>query len=91
MEAVRTSETSVYLNETTWSYIPERCQLHTRLRENLNVNKWNTNIIIKLPYLQAYLPVCSSNEILKYKSHKISSCIEGFSVANIQIDKFFVY
>jgi hypothetical protein len=28
MEAVRTSETSVYSNETTWRYIPEGCNLH---------------------------------------------------------------
>jgi hypothetical protein len=27
MEAVRTSETSVYFNETTWRYIPEGCYL----------------------------------------------------------------
>jgi hypothetical protein len=29
------SETSVYYNETTRRYIPEGCQLDTRLRENL--------------------------------------------------------
>jgi hypothetical protein len=28
MEAVHTSETSVYLSETTWRYIPEDCHLH---------------------------------------------------------------
>jgi hypothetical protein len=36
MEAVRTSETSVYFNDTTWQYIPEGCHLHTRRRENPN-------------------------------------------------------
>jgi hypothetical protein len=35
MEAVRTSETSVYSNETTWRYVPEGSKLHTRRRENL--------------------------------------------------------
>jgi hypothetical protein len=35
MEAVRTSETSVYfINKTTRRYIPEGCHLHTRRREN---------------------------------------------------------
>jgi hypothetical protein len=35
MEAVRTSETSVYSNETTWRYIPEDSHFHTRRRKNL--------------------------------------------------------
>jgi hypothetical protein len=35
MEAVRTSETSVYFNETTRLFIPEGCHLHTRRLENL--------------------------------------------------------
>jgi len=35
MEAVRTSETSVHSNETTWRYIPEDSKFHTRRRENL--------------------------------------------------------
>jgi hypothetical protein len=35
METVRTSETSVYSNETTRRYIPEDSKLHTRCRENL--------------------------------------------------------
>jgi hypothetical protein len=34
MDAVRTSETSVY-SETTGRYIPEGSNLHTRRRENL--------------------------------------------------------
>jgi hypothetical protein len=42
MEAVRTSETSVYLNETTRRYIPEDSKLHTRRRENL---KSHTNFL----------------------------------------------
>jgi hypothetical protein len=35
MEAVSTSETSVYFNVTTRRYIPEESKLHTRRRENL--------------------------------------------------------
>jgi hypothetical protein len=35
MEPVRSSETSVYLNETTRRYIPDDYHLHTRRRENL--------------------------------------------------------
>jgi hypothetical protein len=35
MEAAHTSETSVYSNESTWRYIPEGSNLHTRRRENL--------------------------------------------------------
>jgi hypothetical protein len=35
MEAVRTSETSVYSNKTTRHYIPEGCHHQTRRRENL--------------------------------------------------------
>jgi hypothetical protein len=35
MEAVRTSETSVYSNETARRYIPEGSNLHIRRRENL--------------------------------------------------------
>jgi hypothetical protein len=35
MEAIRTSETSIYSNENTRRYIPEGSNLHTRRRENL--------------------------------------------------------
>jgi hypothetical protein len=35
MEVLRTSETSIYFNETTRRYIPESCHLHTRRRANL--------------------------------------------------------
>jgi hypothetical protein len=38
MEAVHTSETSVYFNETIWRYIPEGCHLHTRHRGNLKAH-----------------------------------------------------
>jgi hypothetical protein len=39
MEAVRTSETFVYFNETTGRYIPEDSKLHTRRRENLKAHE----------------------------------------------------
>jgi hypothetical protein len=35
LEVVRTSETSVTVNVTTWRWIPEDFKLHTRSRENL--------------------------------------------------------
>jgi hypothetical protein len=35
MEAARTSENSVYFNETTWRYIPESCRLHICRRKNM--------------------------------------------------------
>jgi len=41
MEAVRTSETSVY-SETTRHYIPEGSHLHTRSRESLKCPKLQT-------------------------------------------------
>jgi hypothetical protein len=34
-DAVRTSETSVYFNETARRYIPERCHFHARRRDSL--------------------------------------------------------
>jgi hypothetical protein len=39
MEAVCTSETSVYFNDTTRRCIPECCHLHTRRCENLKSHK----------------------------------------------------
>jgi hypothetical protein len=41
MEAVRTSETSVYFSETTQRYIPESCYIHTRRCENLESHSLN--------------------------------------------------
>jgi hypothetical protein len=35
MEAIPTSETSVYFNETARRYIPESCHLYTYRREDL--------------------------------------------------------
>jgi hypothetical protein len=39
MEAVRTSETSVYFNDITRRYVAESCHLHTRRRENMKFHK----------------------------------------------------
>jgi len=39
MEAVHTSETSVYFNETTRRSIPESYNFHIRRRENLKFHK----------------------------------------------------
>jgi hypothetical protein len=39
LETVRSSETSVYFNETTLSCMPEDCHLHTRRRGNLKSRK----------------------------------------------------
>jgi hypothetical protein len=41
MEALRTSERSVYSNDSTRRYIPEGFNLHTRRRENLKSLKPN--------------------------------------------------
>jgi hypothetical protein len=35
IKVVRTSETLIHSNETTWRYIPEDSKLHIRRRENL--------------------------------------------------------
>jgi hypothetical protein len=57
MEAVSTSETSVYFYETTQLYTPEICHLYTRRRKNLKFHRgynffrrdftpvWNKNVI----------------------------------------------
>jgi hypothetical protein len=45
METVRTSETSVYSNETTRRYIPEGSQLHTRRREKVETHALDLNVI----------------------------------------------
>jgi hypothetical protein len=39
MDAVSTSETLVYFNDTTQRYIPEGCYLHTNHRENLKAQQ----------------------------------------------------
>jgi hypothetical protein len=41
MEAVCTSEVSVYFNKTTQQYIPESCHLYTHCHENLKFHRTN--------------------------------------------------
>jgi len=48
MEAVRTSETSVYCTETTRLYITEAYHIHTRHRENLKSHKLAIYVIATL-------------------------------------------
>jgi hypothetical protein len=45
MQAVHTSETSVYFNETTWSYIPEACHLHPQNFELELERAWKEAIV----------------------------------------------
>jgi hypothetical protein len=52
LEAVRTSEMSVYFNKTTRRYIPDGCYLHTRRRENMNSHSLRTD-----PSQCEYLPL----------------------------------
>jgi hypothetical protein len=47
MEAVRTSEMSVYFNVTSRLYIPEFCKLHTRRRENLKSHLVKLIVMVK--------------------------------------------
>jgi hypothetical protein len=46
MDAIRTSETSVYINETTWRYIPEGSHLVFNLADWLQAmkNSHNTSV-----------------------------------------------
>jgi hypothetical protein len=53
METVRTSETSVYFNETTRRYIPEGSNLYTCRRENLK--SYNFWVHVKLNLYYVYL------------------------------------
>jgi hypothetical protein len=57
MEAVRTSETSVYSNETTRRYISEESHLHTRLRENLKSERLCLNVFIYDLFNDAFLVI----------------------------------
>jgi hypothetical protein len=63
MEAVRTSETSVKFNVTTWRYIPEDSELHTCRRENLKSHardtyRQNSQIFLAKVLLASLLGVC---------------------------------
>jgi hypothetical protein len=59
MEAVRTSETSVYSKETTWRYIPEESNIHTRCREIL---KSHTGPLVVAVQRRSLSPSKSINE-----------------------------
>jgi hypothetical protein len=43
LEAVYTSETSVYFNKTTWHYIPEGCHLHKLWILLLEEGEWSAS------------------------------------------------
>jgi hypothetical protein len=60
MEAVRTSETLVYFNETTRRYTPEGYHLDTRRRENLKPHE-GTFLVTQLLY---EAPVTESHDFL---------------------------
>jgi hypothetical protein len=51
MEAVRISETFVYVNETIRGYIPEVCNFHARRRENLKSHGMTLVKILFLAYI----------------------------------------
>jgi len=69
MEAVRTSETSVYSNETTRRYIPEDSKLHTHRREDL---KCHTVTLISFtdPLASMAQPLSRYNENRNRKSNQ---------------------
>jgi hypothetical protein len=48
MEAVLTSEMSVYFDVTTWRYVPEDSEVHTHHRENLKSHICNKEVTILL-------------------------------------------
>jgi hypothetical protein len=57
MEAVRTSQTSVYLNGTTRRFIPESCYLHTRRRGNLKSHRLVTVLLQSWNFLKCFAPL----------------------------------
>jgi hypothetical protein len=57
MEAVRTSEVFVYLNKTTWPYIPESCHLHACHRENQKSHDFT--LFYSNFALDCYVALCS--------------------------------
>jgi hypothetical protein len=61
MEAVCTSETPVYFKETIQRFIPQRCHLHTRRRENL---KSHRKLAVREMTEEEGTPYCSLETIL---------------------------
>jgi hypothetical protein len=63
MEAVRTSETSVCSNETTWRNIPKGSNLHTYRRENLKSHMFLSGFVVEISYsyiISHMRPMCSA-------------------------------
>jgi hypothetical protein len=71
MEAVRTSETSVNFNVTTWRYSPEGSKLLTRLRENLKFHILAS--LITRCVLSAVVAALFNNPRIIVKEEKIVS------------------
>jgi hypothetical protein len=68
MMAVRTSETSVYSNETTRRYIPEGSKLHTRYRENLKYHIVHLRLELPLKHSVSLKSGAFANPNLKIKT-----------------------
>jgi hypothetical protein len=65
MQVVRTSETSVYANDTTRCYVPENCHLHTRCREDMTSHTAPGIVYpeLKLRALELYSSAAANDEI----------------------------
>jgi hypothetical protein len=73
MEAVRTSETSVYFNGTTRRYIPEGCHFHTRRRENLKSQQ--TCRVFRCPVTVSFGGDAFVLKINVHKMDDINKCV----------------
>jgi hypothetical protein len=71
MESVRTSETSVFSNDTIWRYIPEDSKLHTRRRKNLKSHIF----LLLLGYLFSCTTLAAA--IMKVKTVKVCESMAG--------------
>jgi hypothetical protein len=65
MKEVRTSETSVYFNETIPRYIPEDRHLHTRRRENLKLKKKKKKPVCVTPVTVSRLQIDTAHHPLR--------------------------
>jgi hypothetical protein len=79
LEGVRTSETSVYFNETIWRYIPKDCHLHIHRRETLKSHAvfqqytaYYHNLLLLLVWLHG--PFSSALSSLRITDHSFLSC-----------------
>jgi hypothetical protein len=84
MEAVRSSETSVHSNETTWRYIPEDSKLHTPCRENLKSYTFLEDVC------HAYI---AHNVRLLYiwKTHKLAAYKVTANTMSITVHQLYPY